>query len=194
MGMSAASFAVSELSEVVNRCNPSFDLIGPISWRLRGSARKSWVNWLDLVFEPVLLPHLWYVLDYAYRQSANEIIALDAELGKQLDVWSGRRSIEAGRTLIQQRAPRSDRVIGRFRAAISRGDASGHFSTVYAVRCGLFSIPVRTALLSYALQELAAADPQENGRLALLEMAAEPINEFLRTLSDSRRSGLCFHG
>jgi hypothetical protein len=194
MGMSVAGFAVSELSQVVNRCNPSFDLIGPISWRLRGHSRKSWVNWLDLVFEPVLVPHLWYVLDYSYRQSAKEIIELDAELGKRLDAWSGRRSIEAGQTLIQHRAPRSDRVIGRLRAAIGRGEASGHFSTVYAVRCGVFSIPVRTAMLSYALQELAAADPQENGRLALLEMAAEPVNEFLKTLSDSQRPGLCFHG
>src|ERR1700736_947383 len=193
MGMSAAGFAVSELSEVVNRCNPTFDETGPISWRPKGATRKSWVSWLDLVFEPILLPHLWYVFDYSCRQSAHEIIALDAELSKRLGVWSGQRSIEAGRALLRQKAPRSDRVIPRLRDAIGRGDAPGHFCTIYAVRCGVFSIPVRTAMLSYALQELAAADPKEDGRLTLLEMAAEPVNEFLKTLSDTR-PGVCFHG
>jgi hypothetical protein len=77
MGMSPAGFALGELSEVVRRCNPNFDAMRAISWQVEGLVVESWRLWLEELFQPLLLPHLSRVLDFATRQSMREIILLD---------------------------------------------------------------------------------------------------------------------
>src|ERR1700693_2930772 len=101
MGMSPAGFAMSELSKVVQRCNPDFDAARAISWQVEGPVAESWQQWMKASFEPLLLPHLLRVLDFSAHQSAREIILLDAELDRSLPPWPRRSSIEAGRLLIQ---------------------------------------------------------------------------------------------
>ena len=58
--------------------------------------------------------------------------------------------------------------MARLQEAIQTGTAFGHFATLYGVRCGAFSIPVRTAILGYLVQELSVGAPDETGRLKLL--------------------------
>src|ERR1700730_16912359 len=103
MGISPAGFAMSELSKVVQRCNPDFDAARGISWQVEGPVEESWQHWMKSSFEPLLLPHLSRVLDFSARQSAREIILLDAELDRNMKPWSRQRSAEAGRLLLQQR-------------------------------------------------------------------------------------------
>jgi hypothetical protein len=194
MGMTPASFAMSELSKVVQRCNPDFDPARPISWRVEGLAAESWQKWIKILFEPLLLPHLFRVLDYSARQSAREIILLDAELNRNLRPWPRRRSLEAGRCLLQQSTPRGERLMAKLQEAIETGTAYGHFATLYAVRCGAFSIPVRTAILSYLVQELSVGAPEETSRLQLLEASVGSVNEFLRLSSKGSTESLRFHG
>jgi UreF-like urease accessory protein len=194
MGMSPAGFAMSELSKIVQRCNPDFDSARAISWQVEGPVADSWQRWMKALFEPVLLPHLLKVLDLAARQSAREIILLDAELNQRLKPWPRQRSIEAGRLLLQQSTPRGERMMARIQEAIQTGEAFGHFATLYGVRCGAFSIPVRTAILGYLVQELSVGAPDENGRLKLLEASVGSVNEFLRISSNGSTEGLRFHG
>src|ERR1700759_219723 len=101
MGISPAGFAMSELSKVVQRCNPDFDAARGISWQVEGPGEESWQEWRKRSFEPRLLR----VVDYAARQSAREIILLDAELNGSLPPWPRRRSVEAGRSLLLQSTP-----------------------------------------------------------------------------------------
>jgi hypothetical protein len=194
MGMSPAGFAMSELSKVVQRCNPDFDAARGISWQVEGLVGESWEQWMKGSFEPLLLPHLLRVLDFSARQSAREIILLDAELNGSLRPSPRRRSIEAGRSLLQQSTPRGERLMARLQEAIQTGAAFGHFATLYGVRCGAFSIPVRTAILGYLVQELAVGAPDEAGRLKLLEASVGSVNEFLRISSNGSSEGLRFHG
>jgi hypothetical protein len=194
MGMSPAGFAMSELSKIVQRCNPDFDSARAISWQVEGPVADSWQRWMKALFEPVLLPHLLKVLDLSARQSAREIILLDAELNQRLKPWPRQRSIEAGRLLLQQSTPRGERMMARIQEAIQTGEAFGHFATLYGVRCGAFSIPVRTAILGYLVQELSVGVPDENGRLKLLEASVGSVNEFLRISSNGSTEGLRFHG
>ena len=84
----------------------------------------------------------------------------------------------------------------RLQDAIDNGIAFGHFTTLYGVRCGTFSIPIRTAILSYLLQELMLGTPKEEApvRLKLLEATVESVNEFLRGPSSGSSESMCFHG
>jgi hypothetical protein len=194
MGISPAGFAMSELSKVVQRCNPDFDAARGISWQVEGPVAESWQEWMKSSFEPLLLPHLLRVLDYSARQSAREIILLDAELNTSLPLWPRQRSVEAGRSLLQQSTPRGERLMARLQEAIQAGTAFGHFATLYGVRCGAFSIPARTAILGYLVQELSVGAPDEIGRLKLLEASVGSVNEFLRISSNGSSEGLRFHG
>lgn len=192
--MSPAGFALSELSKVVQRCNPDFDSARPISWHVEGPVADSWQQWMKTLFEPLLLPHLSKVLDFAARQSAREIVLLDAELNRNMPPWPRQRSMEAGKLLLQLSTPRGERLMARLQDAIQAGAAFGHFATLYGVRCSAFSIPVRTALLAYLVQELAVGARDEIGRLKLLEASVGSVNEFLRISSNGSSEGLRFHG
>jgi hypothetical protein len=194
MGISPAGFAMSELSKVVQRCNPDFDAARGVSWQVEGPVEESWQDWMKSSFEPLFLPHLLRVLDYSARQSAREIILLDAELNVSLPPRPRQRSVEAGRSLLQQSTPRGERLMARLQEAIQAGTAFGHFATLYGVRCGAFSIPARTAILAYLVQELSVGAPDEIGRLKLLEASVGSVNEFLRISSNGSSEGLRFHG
>ena len=192
--MSSADFAMSELTKIVQRCNPDFDSALAISWQVEGSVAESWQRWLEALFEPLLLPHLWRVLALSARQSVREIILLDVELNWNMEPWPRQRSIDAGRLLLRQRMPRGERVMARLQQAIQSGAAFGHFATLYGVRCSAFSIPVRTAILGYLVQELAVGVPDEINRVKLLEASVGSVNEFLRISSNGWNEGLRFHG
>jgi hypothetical protein len=192
--MSPADFPMSELSKIVQRCNPDFDSARAISWQVEVPVADSWQNWIKDLFEPLLLPHLLRVLGLAARQSAREIILLDVELNGRLTPWPRQRSMDAGRLLLQQSTPRGDRLMARLQEAVRTGVAFGHFATLYGVRCGAFSIPVRTAILGYLVQELSVGAPDETGRLKLLEASVGSVNEFLRISSNGSTEGLRFHG
>jgi hypothetical protein len=194
MGMTPASFAMSELSKVVQRCNPDFDPARAISWRVAGPVADSWQEWIKVLFEPFLLPHLFRVLDYSSRQSAREIILLDAELNGNLKAWPRRHSLEAGRSMLQHSTPRGERLMAKLQEAIEAGAAFGHFATLYGVRCSAFSIPVRSAVLGYLVQELSVGATDETVRLKLLEASVESVNEFLRLSSNGSTENLRFHG
>jgi hypothetical protein len=194
MGMSPADFPMSELSKIVLRCNPDFDSARAISWQVEVPVADSWQNWIKDLFEPLLLPHLLRVLDLSARQSAREIILLDVELNGSMKPWPRQRSIDAGRLLLQQSTPRGDRLMARLQEAIQAGVAFGHFATLYGVRCGAFSIPIRTAILGYLVQELSVGAPDETGRLKLLEASVGSVNEFLRISANGSTEGLRFHG
>jgi hypothetical protein len=65
---------------------------------------------------------------------------------------------------------------------------------LYGVRCGAFSIPVRTAILGYLMQEMSVGAPDEIGQVKLLEASVGSVNEFLRQSSNGSTESLRFHG
>jgi hypothetical protein len=194
MRRSLAGFAMSQIFEIVARFSPDFDCRHPITWSAREPASESWEQWLQSLFGPILLPHLWGVLNYSRRQSAKEILLLDVELNQELEPVVRQNSIAAGRFLLQRHAPRGERLMTKIQDAVQSGEAFGHFATLYAVRCFAFSVPTRTAILGYLAQELAGAAKDEITRVKLLEASVESVNEFLRISSDGLNEGLRFHG
>jgi len=185
---------MSELSKVIQRCNPDFDTARAISWQVAGPVEESWRGWMKELFEPLLLPHLLRVLEASARQSAREIIALDVELNRSMKPWPRQRSIDAGRALLQQSTPRGERLMAKLQEAIQTGAAFGHFATLYGVRCGAFSIPIRSAILGYLVQESSVGTTDQSSRVKLLEASVGSVNEFLRISSNGSTEGLRFHG
>ena len=192
--LSPIACAMNELYQVVNRCNPSLDLIHALTWDLEGDAQTSWLHWVGTVFAPLLLPHLGQVLEFASRQSLREVVLCDLDLDRYLPASSKEPSISAGRLLLQAFPPRGDRLLTRLQEAIDHGRAAGHFATLYAVRAATFSIPTRTAILAYLWQELMVTLPGDADRAKLLEKASESVNQFLRTPCNGSTGGLRFHG
>lgn len=185
---------MNDLSKVVNRCNPSLDLIRAVTWNLEGDAETSWLNWLDAVFAPFILPHLAQVLEFASRQSLREVVVCDVDLHRHLPASIKGPSISAGRLLLQASPPRGDRLLARLQEAIDQGRAAGHFATLYAVRAAAFSIPTRTAILAYLWQELSVRLADEADQAKLLESASDLVNQFLRTTCNGSNGGLHLHG
>jgi UreF-like urease accessory protein len=185
---------MNELYQVVSRCNPSLDLIRALTWDLDGDAQTSWLSWLGTVFEPLLLPHLGQVLEFASRQSLREVVVRDVDLHRYLPPKVREPSISAGRLLLQAIPPRGDRLLARLQDAVDNGTAVGHFATLYAVRAAAFSIPTRTAILAYLWQELVVTLPEDADQPMLLEKACESVNQFLRTPCNGLTGGLRFHG
>ncbi|MBV8330930.1 MAG: hypothetical protein JOZ61_10755, partial [Verrucomicrobia bacterium] len=93
---------MNQISEIVARCSPDFDPAHPITWSAQDPGAESWEEWLQSLFGPVLLPHLWGVLDYSARQSAREILLLDVALNRELEPGPRQNSIAAGRFLLQR--------------------------------------------------------------------------------------------
>lgn len=185
---------MNELYQVVSRCNPSLDLVRALTWDLEGDAQTSWLGWLGAVFEPLLLPHLSQVLEFASRQSLREVVGRDVDLHRYLPASIKEPSISAGRLLLQTSPPRGDRLLARLQDAIENGTAVGHFATLYAVRAAAFSIPTRTAILAYLWQELVVTLPGDTNQAKLLEKASESVNQFLRMPCNGSTRGLRFHG
>ncbi|MBV9674205.1 MAG: hypothetical protein JO076_15445, partial [Verrucomicrobia bacterium] len=139
MEISGAGFALNKLYEVGRRCNPCLAITHPVCWRPVSwhsdrDVEASWAFWIDTFLRPILLPNFWLVLIHTYRQQSREIIALDAELHLQLNLWQREQSLRAGRKLLQELTPRGERILSRLEQAIKRGDAFGHFYTLFGVR------------------------------------------------------------
>jgi hypothetical protein len=127
MRTSPAGFAISQIREIVAQCNPDFHSARPITWSAQGPAAESWEEWLQSLFGPILLPHLWGVLDYSARQSAREILLLDVALNRELEPGPRQNSIAAGRVLLQRHAPRGERLVAKIQDGIKAGEAFGAF-------------------------------------------------------------------
>jgi UreF len=194
MNWTPAGFAMGEIEEVLERCNPLWDSMSPITWSAGVNPESSWKLWVRQTFGTTLLPHLAQVVDLAQRQQTKEIIAADVALREQLPEHLLGQSVRAGQGMLLRKVPRGERMISRLQDAVGRGEALGNFASFYAVRCGVFSITVRTAALSYAYQELVAGSGNALSSAKLLECAVAPINEFFRTVSDNSRQDLRFHG
>jgi hypothetical protein len=140
--------------------NPDFALCGPVTFRCGAVFTISSSAWHETVFAPVLLPALRASLAHARRGEAREIIALDQRLSTQLPENTLTASTRAGHRLAALGSTlRGDRLLPRLAANVADGAAPGHLATVFAARCGAFSLPDRVAIGAYLFQEMCAGAP-----------------------------------
>jgi hypothetical protein len=147
---------MQQLIQIVYRCNPKAGAVGQITWAPGAPSKvaQSWQEWLRLCFQPVLLPHLISGFQTAQAQALRELCRTAAGLDAQLSPLERVRSLDAGTVLLFQKPPLGDRIQERFAAEVRAGRAPGHFATLFVLRAAGFSVPLRTALLAYLIQEL----------------------------------------
>jgi hypothetical protein len=147
---------MQQLIQIVYRCNPKAGAVGQITWAPASPSdvTNSWQEWLRLCFQPVLLPYLISGFQTAQAQALRELCRTAAGLDAQLSPAERVRSLNAGAVLLFQKPPHGDRFQERFAAEVRLGRVPGHFATLFVLRAAGFSIPLRTALLAYLMQEL----------------------------------------
>ena len=173
---------MQQLIQIVYRCNPKGDAVGQITWvpgRPRSKVTDSWQEWVRVCFQPILLPHLVAGFQAAQAQALRELCRAAAGLDAQLSPAERVRSLNAGAVLLFQKPPRGDRVQERFAAEVRLGTVPGHFATLFALRAAGFSIPLRTALLAYLMQELFSGGCPAGSVERSLDLAIPAVNAAL---------------
>ena len=135
-------------------CNPFLDAMGEVTLSIRGPVASSVLNWNTALFTPIIHPTLLKVVILATEGGSFELTALDCVLDKALPSSVRFTSRDEGkRLLLGLLAPRGDRVIERYRAAVQAGNSPGHFAITHALRANLFHLPPRVMVASYLMQE-----------------------------------------
>jgi urease accessory protein UreF len=109
------------------------------------------------VLIPVELPAIVAAYHHASRGEANELVTLDAQMGRDGMVQQfAMASCRVGqRQLGKLRPMRDQRVVQRYLAAIENGQARGWHTLVYGVSLAMFSLPLRQGLQNYATHTFA---------------------------------------
>ena len=135
-------------------CNPFLDALGEVTLSIRGPVASSVLNWNASLFTPILHPTLLKVIALAAEGGSFELTALDCTLDQALPSSVRLTSRDEGkRLLLGLLAPRGDRLIERYRTAVSAGNSPGHLAITHALRANLFHLPPRVMITSYLLQE-----------------------------------------
>jgi len=135
-------------------CNPFLDAMGEVTLSIRGPVASSVLNWNASLFTPIIHPTLLKVIVLAAEGGSFELTALDCTLDQALPSSVRLSSRDGGkRLLLGLLAPRGDRVIERYRAAVQAGNSPGHFAITHALRANLFHLPPRVMVASYLMQE-----------------------------------------
>lgn len=172
---------MQQLIEIVYRCNPKAGAVGQITWAPASPAEvtESWQEWVRLCFQPVLLPHLIAGFQTAQAQALRELCGTAAGLDAQLSPAERVRSLNAGTVLLFQRPPFGDRIQERFAAEVRAGRVPGHFATLFVLRAAGFSVPLRTALLAYLMQELFSGGCPAGSVERSMDLAVPAVNAVL---------------
>jgi hypothetical protein len=135
-------------------CNPLMDGLEEVTLSIRGPVASSVLRWNSSIFHPVLHPALLEVMQRASEGGSFEITALDCRLDASLPVNFRSQSRDAGKALVRGLlAPKGDRLIERYRAAVLAGDSPGHLAVIHALRSSGFHFSPRVMIASYLLQE-----------------------------------------
>jgi hypothetical protein len=81
----------------------NFESMQAISWQVEGRVKESWGRWLEDLFERCC-SHICGECSLSARQSAREIIVLDARVDRPAEARAGQSSIEAGNSCCRKHA------------------------------------------------------------------------------------------
>ena len=142
------------VSRAAELCNPFLDGLGEVTLTIRGPVASSVLRWNASFFRPLLQPTMLDVIDRAFDGGSFEISTLDCLLDASLPPAARVQSRDAGKRLVQGLlAPRGDRLIERYRAAVLSGGSPGHLAVIHALRATVFHLPPLVLISSYLLQE-----------------------------------------
>jgi hypothetical protein len=120
------------------------------------SLRDFLLTYQRSVLAPVEWPAIAAAFHHAHHYELRELLELDLRLASEPRLQPfARASQTIGRTYLRRLRPlRDQRLIRRYLEAIERGEALGWHTLVYGVVLSVYSVPLRSGLLSYGHQTL----------------------------------------
>lgn len=130
-------------------------------WDDRGDLAAAWTIWLEKWF----VPHLSGSFVEVYRRAAafqlEEIEAADRQLDAALTESLRARSLKVARAFLEGKSERrAHREWQRFTDRVALGHSPGHATTLFALQCALYHLPLGPALSAYAWFELESGLPR----------------------------------
>ena len=121
---------------------------------------KAWSNWIEIWFEPVILPAFREIYEAAAAMKHREIADLDRGLSQLFTAEMTGHSTDAAQAFRGSKAEvRHMDPWVRFEKKLEAGETPGHLPTLFALQSALFNVPINSALISYGLAEWLGAKP-----------------------------------
>lgn len=153
-------------------------------WDDRGDLSRAWSLWLENWFVPHLTTTFVEVYQCAAAFRLKEIAAADSRLDGVLTESLRARSLKVAKSFLEGKSEmRANREWQRFVDRISRGEVAGHTTTLFALQCALYHLPLGPALSAYAWFELECGLPRAESGSSYRDKAgsAEEVLAVFRT-------------
>lgn len=133
-------------------------------WDDRGDLARAWTLWLENWFVPHLTGTFVEVYQCAAAFRLKEIAAADNRLDGVLTESLRARSLKVAKSFLEGKSEmRANREWQRFVDRIASGEVAGHTTTLFALQCALYHLPLGPALSAYAWFELECGLPRDSG-------------------------------
>jgi hypothetical protein len=158
----AGGFALARL---ISQLGVHPDTPATFVWDDRGDLTSAWTIWLEKWF----VPHLTGVFVEVYRCATafqvKEIEVADRRLDSLLTENLRARSLKIARAFLDGKSEmRAHREWQRFVDRVGQGKSPGHTTTLFALQCALYHLPLGPALSAYAWFELESGLPRNDYR------------------------------
>jgi len=134
-------------------------------WNDRGDLSKAWSLWLENWFVPHLAGTFVKIYGAAAQFRFENIQTADKDLDAILTATLRKRSLVVAKAFLEGKSEmRANREWTRFVDRIERGESPGHTTTLFALQCALYHLPLAPALSAYAWFELESGLPRTGYR------------------------------
>jgi len=154
------------------------------AWDDRGDLASAWSIWLENWFVPHLVGTFVEVYRHAAAFQLKEIEVADRRLDAALTDGLRVRSLKVAKAFLEGKCEmRAHREWQRFVDRVALGKAPGHTTTLFALQCSLYHLPLGPALSAYAWFELESGLPRAESGSSYRDKAgsAEEVLTVFRT-------------
>ncbi len=158
----AGGFALARL---ISQLGVHPDSPATFVWDERGDLAAAWAIWLEKWFVPQLTGTFVEVYRCAAAFHLKEIEVADLRLDAALTEGLRTRSLKVARAFLGGKSEmRANREWQRFADRVAGGHSPGHTTTLFALQCALYHLPLGPALSAYAWFELESGLPRSGYR------------------------------
>ena len=153
------------LARLISRLGVESVLPATFLWDRSTSLADSWSQWLETCFSPHLGPAFVAVYECASNVRLKEIQAVDFRLDASLSSSQRERSLQAALAFRCGKSEmKANREWQRFVTRVETGKSPGHVTTLFALQCALYHLPLASSLSAYAWFELESGLPRDDYR------------------------------
>lgn len=153
------------LARLISRLGVDSVLPATFLWDRSASLADSWTDWLETCFSPHLGPAFVEIYECASSFRLVEIQEVDHRLKNSLSASQQERSLQAALAFREGKSEmKANREWQRFVNRVETGKSPGHVTTLFALQCALYHLPLASSLSAYTWFELENGLPRDGYR------------------------------